>query len=168
MKFWNFWTNVVWRFFPDIVRKFFPNVVQKLHQKWQSKWGNFLRASSESVNIFRISVVVSNLNSGYLDNSKFFFEVNSKYSDNSKFFSGVIRSIQTIWNFFPMVNWNNSKFFSGVNSEFRTDLRILCGKNMAIHQNPFFSRKYFFSNSEKSEYSEFYFPSYYSEFPATG
>ena len=134
MKFWNLWTNVVWRFFPDIVRKFFPNVVQKLHQKWQSKWGNFLRASSESVNIFRISVVVSNLNSGYLDNSKFFSEVNSKYSDNSK-------------------------FFSGVNSEFRTDLRIICGKNMEIHQNPVFSRKYFFSNSEKSEYSEFYFPS---------
>jgi hypothetical protein len=112
MKFWNLWTNVVWRFFPDIVRKFFPNIVQKLHQKWQSKWGNFLRASSESVNIFRISVVVSNLNSGYLDNSKFFFEVNSKYSDNSKFFSGVIRRISDNCEFFFHGQFEQFQFFS--------------------------------------------------------
>jgi hypothetical protein len=98
-------------------------------------------------------VVVSDLNSefqiffrGYLeysDNSEFFFEVNLEYSDNSEFFSELIRSIRTIPNFFL---------------ELRTDFRIICGKNMEIHQNPLFF-KYFLSHSEKSEYSELYFPS---------
>ena len=142
----NFFQNVVLKLlnkrsleiFSRYSSEIFPKCSSEIAQKVAKQMGKFSQSQlgiiSESVNIFRISVVVSNLNSGYLDNSKFFSEVNSKYSDNSK-------------------------FFSGVNSEFRTDLRIICGKNMEIHQNPVFSRKHFFSTSEKSEYSEFYFPS---------
>ena len=99
---------------------------------------------SESDNIFRIRVVISDLNSEfriffrgqfgiyfrghseYSDNSEFFSEVNSEYSDNSNFFSELIRSIRTIPNYFL---------------EFRTDFRIICGKNMEIHQNPLFSHE---------------------------
>ena len=123
-------------------------------------WNNF-----RSDNIFRIRVVVSDLNSefriffpGHSDNSEKNFEFNSEYSDNSKCFSEysdnsecfseLIRSIRTIPNFFP------SSF--GVFGQFRTDFRIICGKNMEIHQNPVFSRKYFFP-SEKSDYSELIF-----------
>ena len=94
-----------------------------------------------------------------LDNSEIFFGVNSEYPDNSEIFSGVIRSIRTIPNFFrgQFGVFGQFRIFF---PEFRTDFRIICGKHMEIHQNPlFFSRKYFFSNSEKSEYSELYFPS---------
>ena len=56
---------------------------------------------SESDNIFRIRVVVSDLNSEF----RIFFRGHSEYSDNSEvnseFFSEVIRSIRTIPNFFP-------------------------------------------------------------------
>ena len=79
---------------------------------------------SESDNIFRIRVIVSNLNSEF----RIFFRGHSEYSDNSEFFSEVIRSIRTIPNFFP------SSF--GVFGQFRTDFRIICGNNMEIHQNP--------------------------------
>ena len=94
---------------------------------------------SESDNIFRIRVVVSDLNS---DNSEFFSEVNSEYSDNSEFFSEVIRSIRTIPNFFP------SSF--GVFGQFRTDFRIICGNNMEIHQNPLFFHENIFFLIRKS------------------
>ena len=59
-------------------------------------------------NNFRIRVVVSYLNSEYLDNSEFFSGVNS---DNSDFFPGVIRSIHTFPKFFP-VSIRNSELFS--------------------------------------------------------
>ena len=103
----------------------------------------------ESDNIFRLKVVVSDLNSefriffqGHSDNSKFFSEVNSEYSDNSKYFSELIRSIRTIPNVFP------SSF--GVFGQFRTDFRIICGKNMEIHQNPLFFHKNIFFLIRKS------------------
>ena len=104
---------------------------------------------SESDNIFRIRVVVSDLNSEfriffrghseYSDNSEFFSEVNSEYSDNSEFFSEVIRSIRTIPNFFP-------RSFG----QFRTDFRIICGNNMEIHQNPLFFHENIFFLIRKS------------------
>ena len=97
---------------------------------------------SESDNIFRIRVVVSDLNSEYSDNSEFFSEVNSEYSDNSEFFSELIRSIRTIPKFFP------SSF--GVFGQFRTDFRIICGKNMEIHQNPLFFHENIFFLIRKS------------------
>ena len=103
---------------------------------------------SESDNIFRIRVVVSDLNSEfrghseYSDNSEFFSEVNSEYSDNSEFFSEVIRSIRTIPNFFP------SSF--GVFGQFRTDFRIICRNNMEIHQNPLFFHENIFFLIRKS------------------
>ena len=83
---------------------------------------------SESDNIFRIRVVVSDLNSEFRiffpevnsDNSEFFFG----HSEFSEFFSELIR---TIPNFF-------------------LEFRIICGKNMEIHQNPvFFTKIFFFS-----------------------
>ena len=106
-------------------------------------------------NIFRIRVVVSDLNSEF---RIFFprsrtFQIFSEYSDNSKFFprsirtipnfSELIRSIRTIPNFF------SSSF--GVFGQFRTDFRIICGKNMEIHQNPLFFHENIFFLIRKSQ-----------------
>ena len=98
-------------------------------------------------NIFRIRVVVSDLNSefriffrgqfGVFGQFQIFSEVNSEYSDNSKFFP---RSIRTIPNFF------SSSF-----GQFRTDFRIICGKNMEIHQNPLFFHENIFFLIRKSQ-----------------
>ena len=88
---------------------------------------------SESDNIFRIRVVVFDLNSKYLDNSEFFPGLNSQYSDNSEFCFWVIRSIQTILNFFPG-SIRNSKFISESYAE----------KIWKFIKILFFSRKYFF------------------------
>ena len=88
---------------------------------------------SESDDIFRIRVVVSDLNSEfriffrghseYSDNSEFFSEVNSEYSDNSEFFFGV---------------FGQFRIFFRVFGQFRTDFRIICGNNMEIHENIIF------------------------------
>ena len=68
-------------------------------------------------NYFRIMVVVSDLNSEF-----------------RIFFLRSIRSILTILNFFFKLIRTIPNFFL----EFRTDFRIICGKNMEIHQNPLF------------------------------
>ena len=87
------------------------------------------RIISESDDIFRIRVVVSDLNSEF----RIFSEV------NSEFFSEVIRSIRTIPNFFP------SSF-----GQFRTDFRIICGNKMEIYQNPLFFHENIFFLIRKS------------------
>ena len=87
---------------------------------------------SESDNIFRIRVVVSDLNLEYLDNSEFFSRV---IRTMPNFFLRSIRSIRTILNFFL---------------EFRTDFRIICRKNMEIHQNPLFFHENIFFLIRKS------------------
>lgn len=69
----------------------------------------------------------------------------------------LIRSIGTISIFFP----------GGQFGVFRTYFRNKCGKIWKFIKILCCSR-IFFSNSELPEYSEFYFPSKHSEFPATG
>ena len=132
-----------------------PPKVAKLMQKFSPSQ---LGITSESDNIFRIRVVVSDLNSefriffrgrfgvfgqfriffrgqfGIFGQFRIFFQAHSEYSDNSEFFSKLIRSIRTIPNYMRKKYGNSSK-------------------------SSVFSRKYFFPHSEKSEYSELYFPS---------
>jgi hypothetical protein len=116
----------------------------RIWQYFLNKGGSF-RPKFEIPNFFPRSIrIIPNFFSrsfGVFGQFRIFFRA---HSDNSEFFFELIR---TIPNFFP----------SSL-GQFRTDFRIICGKYMEIHQNPVFSRKYFFSHSEKSEYSELYFP----------
>ena len=125
----------------------------RIWQYFLNKGGSF-RPKFGIPNFFPRSIrIIPKKNSrsfGVFGQFRIFSEVNSEYSDNSENFFELIRSIRTIPNFFPSS--------LGVFGQFRTDFRIICGKYMEIHQNPVFSRKYFFSHSEKSEYSELYFP----------
>ena len=122
---------------------------------------------SESDDIFRIRVVVSDLNSEfriffrghseYSDNSEFFSEVNSEYSDNSDFFfprsfgqfrfffPEVIQSIRTIPNFFLRSIWIIRTI-----PNFFLEFRIICGKYMEIYQNPLFFHENIFFLIRKS------------------
>ena len=143
----NFCPNVVLKLFNkcslEIFSRYSSEIAPKVAKLMRKFSPSQLGIVSESDNIFRIRVVVSDLNSefqiffrGYSDNSDFFFfVVNLEYSDNSEFFSELIRSIRTIPNFFL---------------EFRTDFRIICGKNMEIHQNPLFFHKNIFFLIRKS------------------
>ena len=72
-------------------------------------------------------MVVSDLNSEF----RIFFRGRfGVFGQFPNFFPRSIRSIRTIPNSFP------SSF--GVFGQFRTDFRIICGKNMEIPQNPLF------------------------------
>jgi hypothetical protein len=68
---------------------------------------------------------------GVFGQFRIFFRAHSEYSDNSELFPGIP-------NWFP--NYMRKKYGNSSKSSV-------------------FSRKYFFSHSEKSEYSELYFPS---------
>ena len=84
-----------------------------------------LGITSESDNIFRIRVVVS----------EFFSGVNSEYSDNSEFFFGVIRNILTFLKK-KSRSIRNSELFSELYAEILWKfIKILC----------FFTKIFFFS-----------------------
>jgi hypothetical protein len=93
-------------------------------------------------NNFRIRVVVSDLNSEF----RIFFRGRfGVFGQFRIFFRGQFGVFGQFRIFFP------SSF---------GQFRIICGKKYGnSSKSSVFSRKYFFSHSEKSEYSELYFPS---------